>query len=313
MNNGQRRDMVTWLGIGLIVVAAIALVALIWIGWSAIRPDRTAQATLPPEPTSAPAQPAATPLPQGPLPTPQVIEASPPPTEPAPPTEAPTDEPAQPDPTAEPTEAPAAAASAVVGQDVTTFRSGPGTSYTALGYLDPGTEGEITGYYGSWWQVVMNGQTGWVYGPLVTASNTENVPEVAPPPVPTRSAPAATPIPPTSTPAPTAAPTPDFRGLIPTAYWVEGAPGPYGINQAIWFNWRITNTNSGSFPYNALGTWVAETGQFQKSWAVANSVPSEWRDHIDIPAAGTYHLYLRICFNDGYCVNLAGPIQVVVQ
>ncbi len=220
----------------------------------------------------------------------------------APPTEeAPTAEP--------PTETPQGDAMLVGGPDGVNVRKGPGTYYDRISFLNPGAEARVTSRFGEWWQIDISAGLGWVFGGTVTPYNVENVPQVQPPPAPTARPPPANPIP-----AATATPEPadDFRCLVINSYWVEGAPGPFAVNQLIWFNWDIS-APPGDFPYAALGTWAQETGQFQKSWAFETYVPPTWRDHIELAGAGTYHLYLRICFNDGVCVNLAGPVAITVQ
>jgi len=311
MNNKQKLDTNILLAGALIVVAGIAIIGLVWFSWSRLNPEQPDEVSQPS--TTVPTQaPVAMPIePAGTLPPPQVqiTKAAPQPTAPDPTLPPPTEEAptAEPEPTAVPTEAAPAAPIAVAGSDGVNVRRGPGVNYDRVGFLNPGTEAPLTGRYGDWWQIQYNSGPGWVYGGVVTASNTENVSQVQPPPAPTAVPQTATPVPPTATPAP----APDFRGLTPVNYWVEGAPGPFGVNQAIWFNWEVSP--GGDFDYDALGTWVQETGQFQKSWSNATHLPATWRDHIDIPAAGSYHLWLRICFTDGYCANMLGPIAVTVQ
>jgi hypothetical protein len=120
----------------------------------------------------------------------------------------PTDTP-QPTFTPEPGPIPATAISVtphvVAGADGVNLRSGPGTNYIRLGYLEPGAEAQVTGCYGDWWQIEHDGAPCWVYGEIVNAFNTEDVPQVEPPPSPTPAPPTATPVP-TEPSAATAAP-----------------------------------------------------------------------------------------------------------
>lgn len=207
----------------------------------------------------------------------------------------------------------------VAGEDGVNVRIGPDTNYARVGYLDPDAEARVTGRYGDWWQIEYEDGNGWVFGGIVTATNTDGVPEVEPSPSPTPLPPTVTPTPipaATPTPEPPAGPPPEFRGLVPNSYVVEGAPGPYDENEAIWFNMDISNSTTAQIDYEALGTWVQETGQFQKSWKNREFEAwqhFQWRDHIDIPDAGTYNLWMTICYRDGQCANLMGPVTVEVQ
>lgn len=128
-----------------------------------------------------------------------------------------TDQGAQPVP-AEPAEEPTAtptplAAEVVISQQIN-VRGGPGTTYNILGGAQPGQRFPVTGknQAGDWWQINFNGQSGWVFGQLVTTQNVEqvaivqNIPAPPPPPPATN-----TPVPqPTQAPAepPPAQPTP---------------------------------------------------------------------------------------------------------
>ncbi len=63
-------------------------------------------------------------------------------------------------------------------------REGPGTNYNVIGTAAPGDFFVITGKstgLGDWWQINIGSRNGWVYGPLVTATNSEGVRVVAPP------------------------------------------------------------------------------------------------------------------------------------
>ena len=65
------------------------------------------------------------------------------------------------------------------------MRAGPSTDYEIIGALGENAGTSVTGQNaeGDWWQIEVNGLTGWVFGPLVTAENVDDVPvvEVAPP------------------------------------------------------------------------------------------------------------------------------------
>jgi len=94
------------------------------------------------------------------------------------PTETPTPQPTE---TPAPTPTPTASPYAVVGADGVNVRSGPDTSNALLGFLEAGIEVPITGRDGEWWQITYNGAPGWVYGPLVTARNADQVTGTAQP------------------------------------------------------------------------------------------------------------------------------------
>lgn len=70
---------------------------------------------------------------------------------------------------------------ATVGEDVN-VRNGPGTEYDRIGGATAGEVYTITGKSadGEWWQIDFAGQPGWIYGPLVTATDAEDVPVVTP-------------------------------------------------------------------------------------------------------------------------------------
>ena len=66
----------------------------------------------------------------------------------------------------------------------TDVSAGPSTNYAVIGTAAPGQRFDITGKSpgsGDWWQINYGGRTGWVYGPLVTATNAQDVQAVDPP------------------------------------------------------------------------------------------------------------------------------------
>ena len=294
----ERSNLWIILGWGFLIVVGVGLA---WYGFTwngngpkqaAVEPAATATVGLPPSPTPLPAlPPTATPVPTfTPLPTP------------VPPTQAP------------------AIPSIVTGTDGANVRTGPGTNFTRVGYLDPGAEARVTGRYGDWWQIEYEGGMAWLFGGIVTASNADGVVQVQPPPSPTPPPPTSTPLP-TATPIPAEptplpGPPPEFRGLDPISYSVEDAPGPFDVGSKIWFNMEIRNRNNYRVRYESLGTWVQETGKFQESWTKQKFSADQyfsWRDHIKIKSSGTYNLWMRICFDDGACVNLMGPVTIKVE
>ena len=55
------------------------------------------------------------------------------------------------------------------GEGGVNIRSGPGTSFEAVGRLEPGEKASVTGKYADWWQIDYGGTSGWVAGWVVTA------------------------------------------------------------------------------------------------------------------------------------------------
>jgi hypothetical protein len=206
-------------------------------------------------------------------------------------------------------------------------RSGPGVNFAVLGRLEPGVQAQVVGRYSNWWQILYNGNPAWVSGDVVTAANVEAVPQVQPPP---------SPVPPTAVP-PTAAPTAvpptvsSTRGLTSGSFIVSNktrstrsqagtvyAPGPYALNTPLWCDWQVSNGSVTTISYSSLGPWVEEANYHKKSWTNTTLQPGNtfglnWEDHIEIGTAGTYKIWLRICFTDGVCANLAGPVSVTIQ
>ena len=105
--------------------------------------------TVPPTPTTAP-----------PSPTPQPTATPEPTATPLPPT------PVPPRPRI------------VANETDVNVRRGPSTDYEKLGVLEQGSEISVTGRYEDWWRVSYEGQTAYVFGDIVTASEIEDVPTV---------------------------------------------------------------------------------------------------------------------------------------
>jgi hypothetical protein len=124
----------------------------------------------------------------------------------------------------------------------------------------------------------------------------------APPPAATQ-APAATNTnpPPANTqpPQPTATSAPQgSHGIVANSFSVENAQAAPG--QDVWFNFEVRNTSQDVVNYGALAAHT-DVGVTAQSWTNEKLNPGQvltWRDHINFPAAGTYQLYLGICYGD---------------
>jgi lipoprotein-anchoring transpeptidase ErfK/SrfK len=183
MTTKDKYDSLTILLAILLVITVIFTLVPVAIAWFAGNPAQAA--------------PAATPLPT----TTPVVGLPAPTTTPEPPP--PTATPLPPTLTPEPTPL-----IVVTASDGANVRSGPGTVFEQIGYLAAGAQAKVIGRYADWWQIEYEGRPAWVYGPIVTASDVEGVPEVVPPP---------TPIPP----APTAIPSPAEPWEITEPRWID--------------------------------------------------------------------------------------------
>lgn len=123
--------------------------------------------------------------------------------------------------------APAGQPTITAGADGLNVRSGPGTNFPILAHVNPGTQFRVTGKYADWWQIDYNGAPAWAYSGVVVAQNTDNVPQVVPPPSPVPAAPSPTPIPPTLTPISTEAVLPT-ETLTPEAGFPAATAAPTG-------------------------------------------------------------------------------------
>ena len=107
----------------------------------------------------------------------------------------PTPQPLTPSPTPEPTAIPPSPTPTpyiVAGVDGVNVRTGPGTNYEQIGYIDPDGQAEYVGTEGDWVQIRYDGEIAYVYGPLVTISEAQEAEAPTP----------------TETPAPTETPVP---------------------------------------------------------------------------------------------------------
>ncbi|MCC7360449.1 MAG: SH3 domain-containing protein [Anaerolineales bacterium] len=187
-------------------------------------------------------------------------------------------------------------------------RGGPGLTYPVLGGLNSGDTAALLGRDASaqWFAIQYalgpNG-VGWVSALVATVDGSVNdLPVVAadaPPPAATSAPPTAT-NPPAATnpPPPSATPQLGARGIVANSFSVENASAAVG--QDVWFNFEVKNTSSAAVAYGVLAAHT-DAGVTAQSWTNESLDPGEtltWRDHINFPAAGTYQLYLGICFGD---------------
>jgi hypothetical protein len=171
---------------------------------------------------------------------------------------APTDTPL-PEPTATPQ------AAEVVVNSAINIRQGPGTTYNLLGSAQPGERFPVTGknQSGDWWQISYNGQSGWVFGQLVTAQNTEavqvaqNIPAAPPPPPPTNT-PAPQPTQPPAAEAPTATPKSTYEFNIALLQKCEPNAGVTYVEGTTYKGGNPTSGFLVAFSYAPDGPIVAQ-------------------------------------------------------
>lgn len=141
----------------------------------------------------------------------------------------------------------------------------------------------------------------------------------------TAAAPTATKVP-TATPVPAATAVPqqssyNSRGIVSTYFWVENPK--VSVNQDIWFNWNFTNTADAPIFFSVLAPH-ADGGPSAQSWTNYTLGPHqsiEWRDHMNIGQAGTYQIYVGVCYDGIYgCLanqvsweRLSNNVAVTVQ
>lgn len=207
-------------------------------------------------------------------------------------------------------------------------RSGPGLTYPAIGGLNKDSTAPLIGRDSSaqWFAISYTGGTGWVSNQVaVYAGDTNSLPVIQPsspppaaatvtrPPAPTNTAPPAGP---TNTPVPSGA-----RGIVANMFQVENTT--VGIGADIWFDFQVVNTSGQEVSYGALAAHT-DAGFTAASWTQEKFTPGQsltWRDHLNISTAGTYQVYLGICFaSKESCLSGASPwdrlssyVTVVVQ
>jgi uncharacterized protein YraI len=183
-------------------------------------------------------------------------------------------------------------------------RSGPGLVYPVISGLQAGTSVPIEGRdaSGQWYAVRTGALVGWVSGIVASyGGDVSALPVIAAPPTPL---PTATPVPPTATPVPPTAPPAatkppssySSRGIVGVSFGV--ANPNVSVNEQIWFGFTVTNSTNDTVEYSALAAHT-DAGYTAWSWTMQRLKPGEtleWRDNIKFDKAGTYQLYLGICY-----------------
>jgi uncharacterized protein YraI len=215
-----------------------------------------------------------------------------------------------PPPQAQPTQAPPAAPTTQSGPILTittdaNIRTGPGTNYPVLGGLPAGSTATVVGRDSGaqWYVITYYNSQGWVFSGLGNyTGDTNSLPVIAAPPPPAT----ATPVPPTATPKPaitnTPAPAPggsQSRGIRGDYFRVRSSSAP--VNGDLWFEFSATNTTMTAQYVGGLGAIIPGVWS-QPSWGDFSWTPPysesvlEWEDHINVPKAGTFTIYLGICW-----------------
>jgi hypothetical protein len=147
-----------------------------------------------------------------------------------------------------------------------------------------------------------------------------------PPPGPTAAAPAATNPPPAATnppagPTNTAPPPAASNGLVVNYFRIRNPTA--AVNQEVWFEFEVLNPTNRDVAFNLLAAHT-DVGYTAKSWGPDTFTPNRtltWEDHIEFDKAGTYQVYLGICYaSRETCLNpasrwdrLSNSITVTIQ
>lgn len=170
---------------------------------------------------------------------------------------------------AQPTPSPVPTATAAAGPSVRVLhemnvRAGPSTDDPILGSAQADQRFPITGRNagGDWWQIDFNGQTGWVYAPLVEASQGTDVAVVAGA---------------VASPAPdqTPTPAPDSNGLAP-------APAPVGT--VVVYETSVTLP---TYPYERF---QSDAVNEEYNWPYKRFDQERFEEEAPEPEARTYRL-----------------------
>jgi uncharacterized protein YraI len=216
-------------------------------------------------------------------------------------------------PLASPTPSPTMTATAAVVVSIiqaANVRTGPGLTYPVVGGLNTGQTAPALGRDSSaqWFNISFDGAPqgqGWVSVLVATINGSINdlpVIQAAAPPPPTSVPPTNVPptnVPPTNAP-PAATNTPTTAGAngIQTLKFVmEKTTG--AVNESMWFDFSVVNTTGSAITYGILAAHT-DQGTTADSWhdPLLPGKQVDWRDHINFGTAGTYQVYLGICYSN---------------
>ena len=126
----------------------------------------------------------------------------------------------------------------------------------------------------------------------------------------------------TPAPQPAASDTPSVSGaggietLLFQMHKTDGKP-----TESMWFDFKVVNNTANPIPMGLLAAHT-DVGVTAASWdaALQPGKALTWTDHINFPSAGTYQVYLGICYDShatcktgGTWVRLSNSIAVTIQ
>jgi len=219
-------------------------------------------------------------------------------------------------------------------------RTGPGISFPVIGGIKAGDNAPVLGRDTSsnWYEISYKGcfaGQGWISAVTANYPGDKNqLPVVAAPPTPV----------PTATPKPAGNPN---GSLVNGRNGVSGmlnlcsSQVTFAVNERVCFVEWIKNNTTATVPYGILGVTAVKAGggtQFQTSWNGQDAVhgllaidpgcigptdrcKGQWEDGIRLGSAGSYQLFLNVCFSDyptcrgssGDWEVLSGSIVITVQ
>jgi uncharacterized protein YraI len=194
-------------------------------------------------------------------------------------------------------------------------RTGPGTTYPVVGGLNAGSTAPVVGRDSSaqWFAITYDGAPqgqGWVS--VLVASFSGNINDL--PVIQASAPPPATSVPPTNVPPPTNAPpaatntptTSGANGIQTLNFQMPQTTGT--VNQSMWFTFTVVNTTSSVITYGILAAHT-DQGVTADSWhePLQPGRQLTWTDHINFGTAGTYQVYLGICFSSHDACKASAP------